>query len=79
MGFIFRKRVRTGKRSWLNISKSGVSGSAKAGPFTVNSRGKGSIRLGNGVSYRSGCLSMFLLVAVTAALSLAIAGRLVLA
>ncbi|MTA78482.1 MAG: DUF4236 domain-containing protein, partial [Actinobacteria bacterium] len=32
MGFRYQKRVRTGKRSWLNISKSGVSGSAKVGP-----------------------------------------------
>jgi hypothetical protein len=67
MGFIFRKRVRAGKRSWFNISKSGVSGSTRVGPFTVNSRGKGSVRLGNGLSYRSGCLSMFAIVFASAA------------
>jgi hypothetical protein len=66
MGFIFRKRVRAGKRSWFNISKSGVSGSTRVGPFTVNSRGKGSVRLGNGLSYRSGCFSVLLYVALVA-------------
>lgn len=39
MGLIFRKRVRTGKRSWLNLSRSGVSASGRSGPVTVNSRG----------------------------------------
>ena len=61
MGFQYRKRIRTGKNSWLNISKSGVSGSARVGPFTVNSRGRKSIRFGNGLSYRtnsSGCAGM---------------------
>ncbi|MFM9037778.1 MAG: DUF4236 domain-containing protein [Actinomycetota bacterium] len=55
MGFSYRKRVRTGRRSWLNISKRGVSGSARCGPFTVNSRGRTSLRLGKGLSYRGGC------------------------
>lgn len=68
MGFIFRKRVRAGKRSWLNISKSGVSGSTKVGPVTFNSRGKGSVRLGNGLSYRGGCFSMVLLVVAVSVL-----------
>ena len=64
MGFRYQKRVRTGKNSWLNISKSGVSGSAKVGPMTFNSRGRKSIRLGNGLSYRtggSGCAGMIAL------------------
>lgn len=54
MGFRYQKRVRTGKNSWLNISKTGVSGSGRVGPFTFNSRGRGSVRLGNGLSYRTG-------------------------
>ena len=58
MGFSYRKRVRTGRRSWLNISKRGVSGSAKFGPFTVNSRGRTSLRLGKGLSYRGGCATV---------------------
>ena len=56
MGFVYRKRIRTGKRSWLNVSKRGVSGSMRVGPFTVNSRGRSSMRLGKGLSYRGGCV-----------------------
>ena len=79
MGFQYRKRVRLGKNSWLNLSKSGVSGSFRVGPATFNSRGRKSIRLGNGMSYRtsgSGCAVMACglvlvgLVAVVAALAL---------
>jgi hypothetical protein len=58
MGFSYRKRIRTGRRSWLNISKRGVSGSFRLGPFTMNSRGRSSLRLGKGLSYRGGCASM---------------------
>jgi hypothetical protein len=58
VGFSYRKRIRTGKRSWLNISKSGISGSGRLGPFTINSRGRTSIRLGKGLSYRGGCATV---------------------
>ena len=58
MGFSYRKRIRTGKRSWLNISKSGISGSGRLGPFTLNSRGRTSLRLGKGLSYRGGCATV---------------------
>lgn len=61
MGFQYRKRVRLGKNAWLNLSKSGVSSSFRVGPMTFNSRGRKSIRLGNGMSYRtsgSGCAVM---------------------
>ena len=61
MGFQYRKRIRLGKNSWLNVSKSGISGSQRIGPVTFNSRGRKSIRLGNGMSYRtsgSGCAVM---------------------
>ena len=74
MGFRYQKRVRTGKNSWLNISKSGVSGSGRVGPFTFNSRGRGSIRLGNGLSYRtsgSGCAGMIALWMMVGALVVA--------
>ena len=54
MGFSYRKRIRTGKNTWLNVSKRGVSGSVRMGPFTFNSRGRTSVRLGNGLSYRTG-------------------------
>ena len=58
MGFSYRKRIRTGRRSWLNISRRGVSGSGRFGPFTVNSRGRTSLRLGKGLSYRGGCATV---------------------
>lgn len=78
MGFRYQKRVRTGKNSWLNISKSGVSGSGRVGPFTFNSRGRGSIRLGNGLSYRTsggGCAGMIALWVVVGAAALGMFGR----
>ena len=71
MGFYFRRRVRLGKKSWLNISKSGVSGSQRVGPFTFNSRGRTSIRLGKGFAYRGGCATV-LMLAVGSATAVAI-------
>ena len=53
MGFIFRKKVG-GRNAWLNLSKSGASGSVRLGPFTFNSRGRGSMRILPGISYRFG-------------------------
>ena len=52
MGLIFRKRVKTSKNGSINLSKSGASYSHRIGPFTINSRGRISIRLGNGFSWR---------------------------
>jgi hypothetical protein len=52
MGFTFRKSIRLGKLARLNLSKSGASVSKKIGRVTVNSRGRGSIRLGKGISWR---------------------------
>ncbi|WP_295624402.1 DUF4236 domain-containing protein [uncultured Corynebacterium sp.] len=52
MGIFYRKRQNLGKDSWLNWSKSGVSGSRRFGPVTINSRGGFSIRLGKGLNYR---------------------------
>lgn len=53
MGISVRKRVKIGKSTHLNLSKSGVSISQKLGPVTINSRGQLSINLGNGVCYRT--------------------------
>ncbi|WP_134667865.1 DUF4236 domain-containing protein [Amycolatopsis sp. CFH S0078] len=47
MGWVFRKRIRTGRSSWLNASK-------RIGRVTVNSRGRATIRLGRGLSFRFG-------------------------
>ena len=38
----------------MNLSKGGVSLSRKAGPLTVNTRGRASVRLMPGVSWRLG-------------------------
>lgn len=54
MGFRISKRVRLGKGTGLNISKSGASVSKKVGRVTLNSRGTGSIRIAKGVSFRFG-------------------------
>ncbi|HEX2904886.1 MAG TPA: DUF4236 domain-containing protein [Jatrophihabitans sp.] len=54
MPFTFRRRVRTGRSSWLNVSKSGVSASKRTGRLTLNSRGGGSFRIAPGLSFRFG-------------------------
>ena len=54
MGLIFRKRVRVGRTSWLNVSKSGASVSKRSGRLTLNSRGGGSFRLAPGLYFRFG-------------------------
>ena len=74
MGIYFRRRIRLGKNSWLNISKSGVSGSQRVGPFTFNSRGRSSIRMGRGLAYRGGCATILVIAfGATAVLSIVIA------
>lgn len=50
--FRFNRRKKIGKGTSLNLSKSGASISKKLGPVTLNSRGKGSLRLGKGKSFR---------------------------
>lgn len=52
MGFTFSKRKRLGKSSTLNLSKSGASVSKRVGRVTVNSRGRGSVRIGKGLGFR---------------------------
>lgn len=52
MGLIFRKSVRVSKNTRVNVSKSGVSASSKVGPLTVNSRGRVTLKLGKGLSWR---------------------------
>jgi len=71
MGFRYQRRIRTGRNSWINLSKSGASGSVRFGPLTFNSRGRSSFRIAPGLSYRSGggC-ALPLLASVTAAASI---------
>jgi len=52
MGIFFRKTVKVGKNSRVNLSKSGASVSTKVGPVTLNSRGRVTVRLGKGFSWR---------------------------
>lgn len=52
VGLSFRKTIKLGKKTRLNVSKSGISVSRKAGPVTVNSRGRITIRLGKGLTWR---------------------------
>ena len=52
MPVVWRKSLRVGKRSRLNLSKSGGSLSQRLGPVTVNSRRRASIRLPFGLSFR---------------------------
>lgn len=53
MGLTWRKSIRLGKLARLNLSKSGPSLSTRLGKrVSINSRGRGSIRLGKGISWR---------------------------
>jgi|1186.fasta_scaffold141655_2 hypothetical protein len=53
MGLVYRKRLRLGRNSSVNLSNSGVSLSQRIGRrVTINSRGRGSLRLFKGLSWR---------------------------
>lgn len=52
MGFIFSRRKRVARATTANVSKTGVSASRKAGPVTVNSRGRVTIKLGKGLRFK---------------------------
>lgn len=53
MGISYRKRIKIGNGTFLNISKRGISVSCKVGRATINSRGTTTINLGNGLVYRA--------------------------
>ena len=53
MGISYRKRIKVGDGTFLNISKSGVSVSQKVGKTTINSRGTTTVNLRNGITYRT--------------------------
>jgi hypothetical protein len=52
MGLVFSRRKRIGKGLNLNVSKSGASASKKVGRVTLNSRGRASVRIAKGLSFR---------------------------
>ena len=78
MGFRYRKRINLGGGKSINLSKSGPSMSQRIGPFTFNSRGRSTVRFGNGMSYSSkGCAGMMvLMLAIASAALVALATRL---
>jgi hypothetical protein len=54
MGFVFRKRIKLGDDTAVNVSQRGASVSRRFGRLTVNSRGRASIRILPGLSFRFG-------------------------
>jgi hypothetical protein len=54
MGLQYRKSKALTKSTRANISRSGVSLSKRVGPLTLNSRGRGSLRILPGLSFRFG-------------------------
>jgi len=54
MPFFFRKTESLGHDARLNISKSGASVSKRVGRVTFNSRGRVSVRIMPGLSFRIG-------------------------
>jgi hypothetical protein len=54
MGLRYQRRKSLGGGARLNASKTGLSVSQRVGPLTLNSRGRGSLRLAPGLSYRFG-------------------------
>lgn len=52
MGLLFSRRKKIGKNTTANLSKGGISLTRKAGPASINSRGRVTVRLGKGLSFR---------------------------
>lgn len=75
MGFYFRRRLRLRRGAWLNLSRSGISLSKRAGRVTVNSRGRYWARLGGGLYARGRLTGALVGLAVLAALLWAMLAR----
>jgi len=54
MPFYFRKTASLGRGTRLNVSKTGASVSQRVGRVTFNSRGRVSVRVMPGLSFRIG-------------------------
>ena len=52
MGLVWNRRTRLGRTTFLNPSRSGASVSQRLGRVSVNTRGRGSVRLAKGLSFR---------------------------
>lgn len=72
MSVQYRKSKRVAKNTRANVSKSGLSLSHKAGPVTVNTRGRASVRLAPGWSWRLGKNQTGAVAVVMLAMSLAV-------
>lgn len=70
MALQYQKRKALTKNTTANVSKSGVSLSRRAGPVTVNTRGRSSVRLAPGFSYRLNKNQTGVMAVVMLALSL---------
>jgi hypothetical protein len=71
VGLSYRRRARIGKNTYLNASKSGLSVSRRIGPVTVNSRGRTTVRLGKGLTYRASKGGCVVVLALPIAVALA--------
>jgi hypothetical protein len=54
MGLVYRRSRRLGRCSRINYGTGGVSGTYRLGPFTINTRGWVTVRLGRRLSWRIG-------------------------
>jgi hypothetical protein len=52
VGLVWRRRARLGRSTFLNLSQRGASVSRRVGRVTLSSRGRGSVRLAKGLSFR---------------------------
>jgi hypothetical protein len=52
MGLSWRRRVRLGKKTSLNLSTSGMSVTRRAGRASLSSRGNAAFRIAKGLSFR---------------------------
>jgi hypothetical protein len=52
MPFYFRKTKRVTPTTRVNVTKTGASVSKKVGPVTLNSRGRVTVRIAPGLSFR---------------------------
>lgn len=52
MGLTWSRRKRVNPNTTVSVGKTGATVSKRVGPVTVNSRGKGSIRLPGGFRWR---------------------------
>jgi hypothetical protein len=54
MGLIYRRSRRVTPNTRINYGTGGVSGTWRLGLFTINTRGRFTVRLGRGLSWRIG-------------------------